>query len=224
MKSHKGTDYNRMARYYEKVTNVVSEGGNLRSQRYFLSFMDHESAILNIGCGSIDFNLDLAQSCNNITAIDIAPKMIELAKHKLEEANLNKGTAFVCCDILTYHNDDPYDVILANFFLNTFEWDACCDVIRHIDSLLKTGGMLCIADEYVAIEKTAMRSQKIFRPIVSFLHHVWANHPLHHIYNYKPFITSLGYIVEAEKVDEKGFIVSTIYRKSGVYNNENCNN
>lgn len=209
--SKKMSDYNKMAPYYNNFTNAISEGGNIRSQRYFLRFLEKDFSILNVGCGSVQFNVDLSQQCKNVTAVDISPKMIEYAKRNLDSQSVSYPK-FVCSDIFLYQPGIQFDVVFANFVLNTFRWDMCCHAIEHICTLVKPGGLLCIADECVAKKKRARISQCIFRPIISFIHHMWAAHPMHAIYDYDNEVTKLGYMIVSKKVDPCNFIVSTVYK------------
>lgn len=170
-------------------------------------------SVLNVGCGSVQFNIDLSKKCENVTAVDISPKMIEYAKLNLDSQSAQYPN-FVCSDIFLYKPNTQFDVVFANYVLNTFRWDMCCRAIEHICKLVKPGGLLCIADEYVAKKKSVRISQCIFRPIVSFIHHMWANHPLHAIYNYDNEVLKHGYTIVSKEVDPCGFLVSTVYKKS----------
>ena len=210
--SNKMSNYSKMAPYYNKITNIISKNGNIRSQRYFLKYLKDDITVLNVGCGSVQFNIDLSKTCKNVTSIDISKEMIEAAKDNLSLVGVNPPN-FICEDILHYKPDYQFDVVFANFVLNTFQWETCCFVIKHIDSLVKPGGLLCIADEHVAISKKAKFSQKLFRPIIYLIHHIWANHPMHAIYSYETELYKLGYTIVDKKVDPSEFIASTVYKK-----------
>jgi 2-polyprenyl-3-methyl-5-hydroxy-6-metoxy-1,4-benzoquinol methylase len=203
-----------MAPYYNKITEQISEGGNIRSQRYFLDYVSNDDKVLNIGCGCVQFNVDLAKKCNDVTSIDIAPKMIEIAKASVEDNGI-KHTNFICIDVMDYNKSfsQEYGVVFANFVLNTFRWYKCCEAIRHICSFVKPGGLLCIADEHMASKGKARFSQAFFRPIITLIHHIWAKHPFHPIYHYDNEVQGYGYKIIAKKIDESGFIASTIYKR-----------
>lgn len=212
MSEIKNTNYNKMAPYYNAITNIISEGGNIRSQRYFLQYVKKTDEVLNIGCGSVQFNSDIARHCNNVVSIDIAEKMIQIAKENLKKKNLDKKVIFVCKDIMKYKTEKKYDVIFANFILNTFEWKNVPEVLSHICSLLEDGGILCIADEHIASKFWPRISQSLFRPGVSFLHHVWAGHPMHKVYNYESVLNDLGLERVYYEIDKADVVESSVYR------------
>lgn len=209
----KNTNYNKMAPFYNKITNIISEGGNIRSQRYFLQFIKEQYRVLNVGCGSVQFNIDIAQSSNKVTAVDIAPKMIDIAKCCISANHLNERVNFVCSDIMDYKSEEKYDAVFANFMLNTFEWNYSKKVLNYLCSFVKKDGILCIADEHIADKKLQRLSQKIFRPSVSWIHHIWAGHPLHEIYDYCPVLEEIGFKRIHFKVDKSGIICSSVYKK-----------
>lgn len=209
----KNTNYNKMAPYYNAITNVISEGGNIRSQRYFLQYVNKTDKVLNVGCGSVQFNSDIAKHCEDVVSIDIAEKMIEIAKENLIKENLDKNVTFICKDVMKYQDEKKYDVIFANFILNTFEWENVPKVLTHICSLLKDEGMLCIADEHIANRLWPRISQSLFRPGISFLHHVWAGHPMHKVYDYERILNDLGLERVHYKVDEADVVESSVYKK-----------
>ena len=73
--------------------------------------------ILEIGCGTGCLTEMLCRKFPNakITALDIAPGMIEYADKKLSKYNVN----FICNDIEEFELNDKYDFIISNA---TFQW------------------------------------------------------------------------------------------------------
>lgn len=206
-------DYNTMAPVYNFITRLVSMGGNARSQQYFLKHVTQESRVLTIGCGSIGFNAELAEASRYVTAVDIAPDMIRIAEKKIIKKGLSDRISFVCSDIMTFKPEKRYDLVMASFFLNTFAWDDCLNVIEHITGFVKPGGLLCIADEAPGTRLMSKISLFLFRPLIAYLHHLLARQPLHRIYDYAPIITGLGFEIHEQVRDSSDYILSTVYRK-----------
>lgn len=202
-----------MAPFYNKITNLISEGGNIRSQRYFLKYVKKEYQVLNIGCGSVQFNIDIVSNCLNVTSIDIAPKMIEIACKKIYEQHLENNVKFICIDIMEFETLEKYDVVFANFFLNTFKWEYCEQVLKYLCNFLKEDGILCIADEYISENKVQRFLQKLFRPFICWIHNIWAGHPIHDVYDYYPLLSDMGYCLVDNKVDKSCIVSSSVYKK-----------
>ncbi|MCF6094285.1 malonyl-ACP O-methyltransferase BioC [Microaerobacter geothermalis] len=84
-----------------------------------------EMNILEVGCGT---GYLTEQLCHlypkaNITAVDLAPGMIEMARQRVV-----KNVTFCCGDIEEMIMSDPYDMIISNA---TFQW------LNHLESTLR---------------------------------------------------------------------------------------
>lgn len=146
--------------------------------------------------------------------------MINIARKKVAKSGKQENVKFVCTDIMKYDPGLQYDILFANFVLNTFQWDDCKKVLRHLLRLVKDGGVLCIADEIKA-EKTIPRlEQIIFRPFLTYVHHIWAFHPLHKIYDYRPIVEIDNFKLIEFKRDKTDYIGSWTYVNS---NNRDLN-
>lgn len=213
MSEIQSTNYCRMANIYNPITKLISMNGNQRSQQYFLKYVKENVSALNIGCGSVSFGIDLGSKCKNVTAIDISPKMVAIAKKNAIEKNLQKNINFICSDILQYEPETKYDIVFANFFLNTFKQKDVSKVLKHILSMVKPGGLFCIADEVNANKVISRIELLLFRPMLTLFHSILANHPFHPIYDHKPIILENGFDLIDEKRDKTDYICSYVYKK-----------
>ncbi|MFZ5988075.1 MAG: malonyl-ACP O-methyltransferase BioC [Bacillota bacterium] len=133
--------------------------------------------ILDIGCGTGYLTKQLVSYCPNarITAVDIAPGMIEYAKEKLKECNIE----FQCVDIEEVKLNKKFDMIISNA---TFQWfNNLKGTIQMLGQMLEDNGWLAFStfghmtfnelncSHEIAREKLKMDgefppSQKFFRP------------------------------------------------------------
>ncbi|KAB2952121.1 malonyl-ACP O-methyltransferase BioC [Heliorestis acidaminivorans] len=94
--------------------------------------------ILDIGCGTgylTEQLLELYPQAQ-ITALDIAPGMIEYAQQKLPNENIE----FLCADIEEVALNKKFDLIISNA---TFQWFNQLEAtLRKLDSLLKDNAIL----------------------------------------------------------------------------------
>jgi ubiquinone/menaquinone biosynthesis C-methylase UbiE len=96
---------------------------------------------LEIGCGIGTFSRLLATRSNRVTAIDLSPKMIEIAKN-LSKSHTNIG--FQVADVLeTEFPDEHFDAIVS---IATFHHLPLDQVLPKLKKTLKTGGRLLILD------------------------------------------------------------------------------
>ncbi|RAK14274.1 malonyl-CoA O-methyltransferase [Anoxybacillus vitaminiphilus] len=94
--------------------------------------------ILEIGCGTGYLTEKLSRHFQNatITAIDLAPGMIEIAKQRISSERIR----FICGDIEEMELYDKYDVIISNA---TFQWlNHLEHTLSRLSSRLKREGMM----------------------------------------------------------------------------------
>jgi ubiquinone/menaquinone biosynthesis C-methylase UbiE len=209
-------DYEAMAPWYDAIARVVSLGGNRRAQRRLLRHVRPDDRVLHAGCGSVGFNEDLARACGRVVAVDVSPSMLELTRRRLARAGLDGAVELVCADVTRYEAADQFDVVFANFFLNTFAWEDCRRVLAHLARQLRPGGLLCIADEAVPAGPAAFaRPQQLARQLVTWGHHKWVGHPMHPVHEYDAELGALGFAVRERHRDPCGYITSTAYAHVG---------
>lgn len=96
--------------------------------------------VLDVACGTGVLIPDyLERKVKSVTAIDIAPEMIKIAKKKYQEENVE----FICGDVETASFDSKFDcIVVYNAFPHFPEPE---NLIRVSVSHLKEGGTLTIA-------------------------------------------------------------------------------
>jgi len=186
-------NYEKISHMYNVLTKIISLGGNQRSQNYFLKFVKSHYRILNVGCGPVQFSAELSRKCNNVISLDISDKMIEIDRRDVVNNGNSNNISFICLDIMNYSPKEQFDIVFANFFLNTFSLADCQKVLRHLASSVKTEGLLCIADEIKGDHCITRIMQLTLRPLFTWLHHIMVDHPLHPIYDYRSYVISLGF-------------------------------
>ncbi len=121
-----------------------------KSRENTKKYLENSNVVLDYGCGTGTTSCELANHVKEIYAIDISPKMIEIAKEKAANKKI-KNITFSQTDIFDeQHKKGSYDRILAFNMLHTIPNPK--DVVQRIDELLKPDGLFisitpCLRDK-----------------------------------------------------------------------------
>jgi ubiquinone/menaquinone biosynthesis C-methylase UbiE len=99
------------------------------------------NTVLDIGCGTGEFSRLLAQRFDIVVAIDLSPKMIEVAKQRSQHY---RNIDFQVADILQWRF--PLEQFEAIASIATFHHLAVKNLLPNLKAALKPGGKLVILD------------------------------------------------------------------------------
>jgi len=102
----------------------------------FLSMVEHESDILDVGCGPGQATKRFADAGHNVIGIDISRKMVEYARSKVDCAE------FFVQDIEDTDMDKEFDAIWAAFVLIHIPREKHKQILRKFIEMLKPNGVL----------------------------------------------------------------------------------
>ena len=101
-------------------------------------------SVLDVGCGSARYGIELALQGANVVGLDFAPGMVEMAKNAAQEAGVADLCSFAECDFLSWNSENSYDVCLAIGFF---------DYIQEPDVFLKRMNNLKAGDYVFSFPK-----------------------------------------------------------------------
>ena len=128
----------------EEIWNWSSPAGKrrwARRCRLFTEFLgNHQSLVLEIGCGTGLFTKELARTGNTIVAIDIADALIGKAKERVSAANVNfiVGNAYE-----TQFQSGSFDFVVGSSSLHHLEVDSA---LQEFSRILKSGGRMMFTE------------------------------------------------------------------------------
>jgi len=155
------------ARFWDKIADKYARQPvkNLAAYEQTLdrtrAYLGKTSRVLEIGCGTGATALKLAGDAGSITATDITPAMIGIARGRLEDSGI-ENVGFVCCDATAPDfAKGSFDAVTAFNLLHLLP-DAEATVERAYE-LLKPGGYF--------ISKTACLREMspLWRPAVAVM-------------------------------------------------------
>lgn len=143
-----GTDYGsaaEVARYDERMSrlrNITEECAAIVK----LLDIKPESRVLEIGAGTGEFAIAVAQRCAQVCAADVSQVMIDYAQQKAIDRGIN-NIAFARAGFLTYNGGgEPFDAVVSQLALHHLPdfWKTVA--LRRVWHMLKDGGHLFLRD------------------------------------------------------------------------------
>lgn len=107
--------------------------------------------ILDVGCGTGENALFLAEAGCNVTGVDISHRAIGLAKEKA--AKRNKRVDFFVCDVLTLGScfrEGEFDTVIDSGLFHTLADEDRPVFLKQVFRVLKSNGeyfMMCFSDK-----------------------------------------------------------------------------
>lgn len=114
--------------------------------------LDEGSYVVDLGAGSGQFTLAVAQVCKRVVAVDVSPVMLTLLREKVELCAASNVEA-VDAGFLTYHHTgEPADVVYSRFALHHLPdfWQAIA--LSRIADILRPGGVFRLSDVVYSFE------------------------------------------------------------------------
>lgn len=146
--SKKQTDFSPIAPVYDLIGSLFFGGKLHSSQLENLSKLPKRfKHILIVGGGTGKFLKDLiaVKEFEQLTYVDISPKMIDLAKSKVSE---KENIHFINGDEATIPNQS-YDLIITHYFLDCFDQEKFEELAHRLLNKLTVGGYWSMVDFYI---------------------------------------------------------------------------
>jgi SAM-dependent methyltransferase len=128
----------------EEIWNWSSPAGHrrwARRCRLFTEFLgNHQSLVLEIGCGTGLFTKELARTNNTIMAIDISDALIRRARERVTSTNVDfiVGNAYA-----TQFESGIFDFVVGSSSLHHLEIDCA---LMEFSRILKSGGKMMFTE------------------------------------------------------------------------------
>ncbi len=117
-----GRAYTYLAQYYDLLMDIDYHKWVTYLERIWQGFGIKAVKILELACGTGNITIPLAQKGYQVTAVDCSKAMIDKAKKKAEDAELQ--IEFIEHDMRTLSVEDQFDVVLC-----------CCDSLNYLTEI-----------------------------------------------------------------------------------------
>lgn len=145
-KMKKGSEFwNKRSKVFDKQVLSVYENAYRKTVKRSLPFLDRENKVLEIGCGTGNVTLPMADYVKEITAIDISEDMMAQAKEKAEKQG-KENIRFIHKNLMELKAEPcSYDVVTAYNVL--LYMDNKEEILDEIYRILKPGGIFISATD-----------------------------------------------------------------------------
>lgn len=148
MKKLQGFD--RIAPFYDFLAKMVFGNSLKKAQIHFLPHIPENARILILGGGSGWLLAELIKRnpSSEIVYVEASEKMLDLTKKYLAKKNLFKNSRITLLLDAEYYkkNDQKFDVVITNFFLDLFTEITLENIILSLSAMLKPDGLWLLSD------------------------------------------------------------------------------
>ena len=136
--------YGLVAFCYDELAEFYSLGAIRRSKAHHLHTLSSGDRVLYAGVGRGADALAAARLGVQVTALDLSPRMLSRLRRRRDaeglELTIEEG------DVAKHVPEAPYDVVVANYFLNLFAPREATAMLEHLQRLVRPDGWLWFAD------------------------------------------------------------------------------
>jgi 2-polyprenyl-3-methyl-5-hydroxy-6-metoxy-1,4-benzoquinol methylase len=164
-----------------------------------LKYLNIDNTVLDYGCATGIISNAIAEKVKEIHAIDISPKMIEMAKAKAAERHINNVYYAQATIFDERYQKESFDVILAFRILHMLE--DIQGVMSRVNELLKPGGIFISVSACMGDKKALL---SILVSLASKMRIIPVHINLFKLLELQGIITDGGFkIIEYEKMNDK---------------------
>jgi demethylmenaquinone methyltransferase/2-methoxy-6-polyprenyl-1,4-benzoquinol methylase len=183
--------YDRISSTYDWQTHLATGGQNLATRLSQIEDLIPGERVLYVGVGSGEDAIEAARRGSLVTCLDFSEGMVQRARERFAEARI--PGEFVAADVMQYVPDQPFDAVVANFFLNVFSKPMMESILARLAGLVRPGGKLLIADCSPARGSVVLRAMhRAYYGAGNLLYWMKGLCALHPIYVYADYYPQLG--------------------------------
>jgi demethylmenaquinone methyltransferase/2-methoxy-6-polyprenyl-1,4-benzoquinol methylase len=130
---------------YDALTVLASGSAIRRCRSAAAKYVKAGDRVLVVGAGHGSDVVDVARVGAHVTVVERSAAMLRALHKNVGAAGVDNAVTVVAGDAFD-HENEGYDVVVANFFLNVFGLEGEARMRTHLIARLRLGGTLVVGD------------------------------------------------------------------------------
>ena len=180
------------------------------------AYVGKGQTVLDVGCGTGALTCRAARKGAFVKGIDINPEMLEIGRKRVEAENLIDRVVLSEMGIAELDSEpaESFDIVMSGLCFSELTEAELAFALKHIRRILKTNGLLLVADEIIPgnwLKRILLRMVRLPVVVLTYLLTQTSTHPLK---NFADQIESNGFLIETSKRNFAGDFIGIIARKT----------
>ncbi len=189
----------RLNKAYDRLTSLIKQG----------------QKVLDIGCGTGALTIRAALRGAEVKGIDINPQMLEIAKKRLNEANLAQNVKLCEMGVAELGSEEPesYDIVMSGLCFSELSEGEINYAVKEMKRILKSGGLLLIADEVVPKSRLKRVINCLVRLPLVAITYILTQTTTRAVRNLPEELRREGFTVESLRLSKMGNFMEMVAKK-----------
>jgi len=205
-------NFNKVAPYYDNIAQLVFGKSIRLCQLEFIHLIPANAKILILGGGTGWLLQHIIRNVNHsdVTYIEKSKKAEKKTKSLLTEKEKMK-VIFVNLPFEEFRNENQYDVVIANFFLDVFSHNQLMDILIKIKDQLKNNGQLLVSDFQINQSFISKLWQKSLSWLMHIFFKITSQLQSNKLQSFSEEIEKKGFVLKEEELFFGKMIFSRVY-------------
>jgi demethylmenaquinone methyltransferase/2-methoxy-6-polyprenyl-1,4-benzoquinol methylase len=186
---------------YDRGMTLLTWGNYNKIHKEIISqYIFENDRVLDIGMGTATLAIQCAKKGAQVTGIDISPKMLSIARQKIEEAKLLERIDLQEMSVVemdTHIPDQSYDKIVATLIFSELTEDEQRFALNQCYRILKPGGQLIIGDEVTPASRIKKTIHYLVRLPLALITYLVAQTTTNPLKNIEQKLTEVEFTIES---------------------------
>ena len=201
---------------YDRGISILTLGKIDESYDRLIAQVQKGERVLDIGCGTGRLSLKAALKGATVKGIDVNAQMLEIAEKRVAEANLSQIVELSEMGVAELGNEESssYDVVMSGLCFSELTENEIKYALNEIKRILKSDGLLLIADEVKPKSITKRFLYGFIRIPLVVITYLITQTTTHAVQGLEVKISAIGLKVESVRLNKGENFMELIARKT----------